>query len=509
MREYSLVKESWIGVLDANHKKTDVSLISLFEQAHNIQEVVDDNPLVVASVYRLLLVILYRALKLSGSDAWIELNESGQFPRLVVEYLASVENRFDLFSEDYPFFQTAGLTKKDKTNIKKLSPNFSTANNKTLFSHFSDDDNFFMEPSEAAKYLLVGQYFSLGGGISGGSNISPKHPNYTHAPLIGGVLTYLTGKNLFETLMLNLVPRDLSPEDKPQWENNELLGTGIYEPEGMLDYLTYKPRHVRLLPDQSGRVSHMYLTQGYSLPSDSDFRTTEPAFAYKTIDIKGKKEKKPIAVNHKRSFWRDSLSIYQRTDLSGGHQSDGRPSCFRWVAGLLAYDDITEHQIGCLVVGLENAKANPLSWVSERLPINVQLLLEGDAFKYFIEAIERSEQIASKIYIALRLYAENVLPPSPKQEDITKYVEKIDQRSNYWAVVGYEYAFLVKNISESPNQTLKSWTKVCLKEAAKNLEYALDNQLGRTTKELKAKCLAKQKLNYLLAKYKEKENNER
>lgn len=512
MASFNLLRQPWINVIDNEYAEKEVSLIELFEHVHELRSVTDSNPLVIASVYRLLLVILYRALQLPDDEEnWLSLYESGKFPENVAEYLHRFEDRLDLFSEQYPFFQTAGFTKDATTSVKKLSPDFATANNKTLFSHHSDDDNFAISPADTAKYLLVCQYFSLGGGISGSSNLAKKHPNYTHSPLIGGALTYLTGDNLFKTLMFNLKPlgaKDTSPEDLPVWENDDLKGTGVREPFGTIDYMTFKCRHVRFLPDECGNVSEMYITQGYSLPADSPYRETEPAFAYR---LNKKQEIKTVSVNFEKSFWRDSRSIYQRIKLESDKKTDKRPACFRWMTDLLSYGDIAQQQVGCFVIGLENDKrkaANPIHWLSEILPVNVQLLMEDESSDYFAQSIEKSEEISNRIYYALQTYAEYTLPDKPKKEEISKVVERIDSRANYWSEVGQSYPHLVREITQNDKNTYQEWLQSCIKAARRNLDDTLDNQLGRTTKELKAKSLAQHKLNVLLAPYNKELSNE-
>ncbi len=509
MNSFNLLSESWIKVINSENVEQDLSLIEIFEQAHDLRSVTDSNPLVVASIYRLLLVILYRSLQLSTDvEEWLDIYGSGRFPIEVTDYLKDHEDRFDLFSERWPFFQTADFKKDATTSIKKLSPDFATANNKTLFSHYSDGENFSLLPKDAAKYLLVCQYFSLGGGISGSSNLSKKHPNYTHAPLIGGALTYLTGDNLFKTLLFNLRPlesNDSSPNDCPVWENDELTGTGVREPMGALDYLTFKSRHVRFLPDEIGNVSEMYITQAYNLPAESLYREKEPAFAYR---LNSKQEIRAVPVSFDRSFWRDSKSIYQRIQLGTNEKKDRRPACFRWIADLIDYGDICQQQVGCIVVGLENAKANPLSWLIEILPVNVKLLLESESTDYFVWAMESSDKIASRIDYALRTYAEYTLPPNSKEEDIKKEVKRIDKRVNYWSEVAAGYPDLVNNITIDEEKTFRSWLSMCIDAAEKNLDYALNNQLGRTMKELKARSLAQQKLNALLAPFRKELTNE-
>jgi len=59
-------------VIDKAYTEKEVSLTELFEQAHELRSVTDSNPLVVASVYRLLLAILYRSLQLPDEvEKWL------------------------------------------------------------------------------------------------------------------------------------------------------------------------------------------------------------------------------------------------------------------------------------------------------------------------------------------------------------------------------------------------------------------------------------------------------
>ena len=503
LANFNLLEKSWINVIDNDYATKEVSLLELFEQAHELREVTDSNPLVIASVYRLLLVILYRALQIPDDvDPWLQIYETGRFPAAVAEYLHSVEDRFDLFSDDYPFFQTAGFTKDKTTSVKKLSPDFATANNKTLFSHHADDAEFAISSSDAAKYLLVCQYFSLGGGISGGSNLAKKHPNYTQSPLIGGTLVYLTGDSLFKTLLFNLKPlssNEIYEDDAPVWELENLLGVGERTPFGKLDYMTFKCRHIRLLPRTDGNVSDVYISQGYSLPADGSFKESEPAFAYR---LNQKQEIKSVPVDFEKSFWRDSQSIYQRIKLDNAQLLDRRPACFSWIANLLEYGDIAEQELSCFVVGLENAKANPLSWTGEYLPVNAKLLIESKSSDYFASSIRQAEEVARRIFYALQTYAEYTLPPNSKKEDIRKAAERIDNRANYWSTLSAAYPDLVRFITEAEEATYKNWLRTCIQAARDNLDITLNNQLGRTTKELKAKSLAQHKLNVLLAPFK-------
>lgn len=497
-------------MIDNEYAEKDVSLIELFEQAHKLRSVTDSNPLVVASVYRLLLVILYRALQLPDDvDEWLSLYESGKFPIAVTDYLYRFEGRFDLFSEEYPFLQSSGFQKKAMANVKKLSMELATANNKTLFSHNSDDDSCQFHPSQTARYLLMFYFFDFGGTGGGGHSFHEKATNYFQTPLIKGLICYLSGKSIFETLMLNLRPlsaKDTCESDRPIWELDALFGVGEREPEGMLEYLTYKNRHIRLLPNDGGFVSNVMIGQAYTLPKQSIYWEKEPTFAYR-LDNNG--DINPLDVDFERSFWRDSSSIYFRTTIDDvGAKRDLRPVCFRWVAELIDYKEVFQSNVYCMVFGIDNKKANPLAWMCELLPINVALLEESHVSDTFNRGMGISQKISSKIYWALYEYSSSLMPSTPGEDEkkrdkrLKKTVAEISRESNYWSELGLKYHDFLRNITKNEMDAYQVWLKACINAAKRNLDATLDNQLGRTTKELKAKSLAQHKLNILLAPFK-------
>lgn len=472
--EFDLLKEPFIPIQDKAGIVGHYSITEALQSAHNFVRVVHDKPLVIASVQRLLLAILYRSLGYLKKSQWRELYEKEAFDQAVFDYLASDKcvGRFDLFSKEHPFFQTARFT-KDKgvtTSVKKLSPEYATGNNKTLFSHMLDHQSFSLTPADAALHLLVCQYFSLGGGISGSSNLFGKHPNFTNAPLIGGAVAWVEEESLFQSLLLNLeMPKDkaqLDPEiDKPVWEQDEPEAPAERAVRGLSDYLTWRSRHILLLPEEDGSVARMYFSQG--LPNPTEWK--EPYFAYRK-SAEGKLL--PIRFNFERSFWRDSVSLLHLTEVENGEvqPEDRRSAGIRNIAKFS--DDLEGSRFTCQLIGLDNNKANPLNWYQQTMPVDVAYLLADpedenkiSVGKHLKQAIQLAERINYALSDAIKSFAKAMLPEGSQQKEINARTSAINAERYYWPKLDSEFEQLLYALLIDTDEATSIWRSHCRKVA--------------------------------------------
>ena len=111
MPTFNLIKEPWVPCIAMSGKPKEYSLLEMFNKAHELKCIESDNPLNTASLYRLSLAVLHRAIQGPKTPKeWHSLWESENFNTLKVdEYLEKWKVRFDLFSEQAPFYQTAGF----------------------------------------------------------------------------------------------------------------------------------------------------------------------------------------------------------------------------------------------------------------------------------------------------------------------------------------------------------------------------------------------------------------
>ncbi|HEX2952121.1 MAG TPA: type I-E CRISPR-associated protein Cse1/CasA, partial [Armatimonadota bacterium] len=280
---FNLIDEPWIPVIPRDGPPREVGVRDALVHAHEWREVFDNSPLVTVALHRLLLAILYRALPPRSQDAWDALwDELWQAARLpeapIVAYLEQWRDRFDLFSETHPFYQTAGLTiesANDGTSpVSRLAHELASGNNATLFDHRSDASGHAMSAASAARLLIAAQTFSMGGGNSGKAILAGKHfnrSNAQHGLLVNGLCAWIAGNTFRETLLLNLVPDDFAPDDIPPWEastatpEHMILAADSATARGRIDLLTWQARLIRLIGEHHGQetvVHRVYITQG-------------------------------------------------------------------------------------------------------------------------------------------------------------------------------------------------------------------------------------------------------
>lgn len=269
MSRFNLLEEPWILVMtDDRGSSEEVSLIQLFENAHRYKQLAGETQMQNFAILRLLLAVLHAVFsrfdargkpypylvineRLSQTrrldeddleehadnlmDTWEALWGRKAFPEIVVEYLERWKDRFYLFDDKHPFYQVTReeLLKRpikagrgsNPTQIrpKTLNRTISESGNKiALFSpryeaHANKDR---MNEAELARWLVLYQ-----GVVGTGDKAGYEEFKGTNSKGwiydIGGVA--LRGRNLYETLLLNLVL--VHPEEeyrasiqRPCWE---------------------------------------------------------------------------------------------------------------------------------------------------------------------------------------------------------------------------------------------------------------------------------------------------
>ena len=97
--------------------------------ASELAETRISSPLVTIAIHRLLLAILHRVYKgpKNASDR-ATLHRTGAFDAdRIQKYLMLWKERFDLFHEKFPFYQTASFKTKESSGINRLAQELSAA----------------------------------------------------------------------------------------------------------------------------------------------------------------------------------------------------------------------------------------------------------------------------------------------------------------------------------------------------------------------------------------------
>ena len=249
----------------------------------------------------------------------------------MIEYLERWRDRFYLFGGRFPFMQVADLrTAKDAVSgLEKLIAD--VPNGEQFFTTRHGRALACIPPSEAARWLVHAQAYDPSGIRSGavGDSQVKGGKGYPIGPSWCGHLglVWLKGKDLDETLVLNLVPADAAQlrgvESSTEWgacswEDSEAESAvrgdySLLDPSGtprdisIPRLLTWHSRRVRLVGNREG-VTGVVLAQGDKLAPQQMHRY-EPQSLWRYSTPQSKKFKQDVYMPRKyeagRALWRN------------------------------------------------------------------------------------------------------------------------------------------------------------------------------------------------------------
>jgi CRISPR system Cascade subunit CasA len=286
-RHFLLTNDPWVTVVRRGEVEA-VSLRTLLREAHDIRDLDWSSPLEAAALMGLLVTIVGDIGEVSMLETRLSVWRQGSFDTgLVDRYLDEHAGAFDLFSESQPFYQTAGLEalSGEPKPISVLRLEAATGNNVPLFSTSTEASGPSLTPAEAARRLLVCLAFDTAA-IKTGAQGDPqakagKTTGNPTGPLGQLGLTYLIGRNLFETLVLNQPVVMSNGTDLPAWRREPPSPAWSVRPTtGPLDLGSWQSRRVRLVTDVDAdgevRVTKALVCAGDRLaatPIEMEWRT--------------------------------------------------------------------------------------------------------------------------------------------------------------------------------------------------------------------------------------------
>ncbi|MDY4199669.1 MAG: type I-E CRISPR-associated protein Cse1/CasA [Candidatus Fimadaptatus sp.] len=268
-KEFNLIDENWILVMDSDCTVHSVSLKDALLNAHKYVDFAGEMPTVNVSIMRTMLAVLQTVFeRMDGTgqrvtledvdeavERWGEIWRLKHFPEEpICSYLDEWHERFYLFHPERPFLQFMEAKAATEYEAKTLNGAVSESNNKRrLFSQRFGESKDRLTYSEAARWLItVNAYDS-----SSLKNAKDVESGGKESVGVGwlakiGVVA-ARGSNLFETLMLNLVLSDESESwaaNKPLWENdkpNADQRRKVAQPDNQAELLTFPSRKLLLV----------------------------------------------------------------------------------------------------------------------------------------------------------------------------------------------------------------------------------------------------------------------
>ncbi len=498
---FNLWTENWLTLEKPNGELVDVSIHEALLHADRYAAIYDISPLVVVGIQRLLTAILQDALDPQENADLEQLWQEGCFPAGKIEQFGrQYADRFDLFSPDKPFMQSADLplfpqTKDEIKQSKPIATIFPETPSGTEIAHYRHgvEDDVVLSPANAAiGLLLIPPFMSSGGG--GGEFM----PSINGAPppiyIIPG------GKTLFESLCASLVSGthlndQLVQGDLAWWKRDVPIVVERSKKKskemsfskhkqlstvGYLRGLTFPSRKVRLHPEKmnaicsrSGKISEwcvrtMTFRMGESLLNEGGNWWRDPFVAYRLPDKDGKKPR-TIKASLDKATWREFTCLFlQKGDNT---QQAYRPRFIDQLSDLSIGEEMSVYPFRCIAL-VAKADAKKFDWFDFGFDVPPLLLQDMQGANWTNDAISQAEECAKTIS---SVFSREFSRATKNSERLKRVKERMI--SDYWSVLGGKFRQFVLDLGnrEQQEQTRKKWKNTALHEAIRIFDSAAES----------------------------------
>lgn len=447
MSRFNLLEENWIRVLEEGEMK-EVSLITLFENAEKYRCLAGEMATQDFAMLRFLLAVLhtvfsrvnadgeaYEFLEIDEKfrqqeavseddeeeyndalmDTWKNLWQRGKFPSVVRKYLETWKDHFYLLDEKYPFYQVTkeeidSRLKKNKNPGsvagKKLNRTISESDHKVaLFSPKGEEYKSKMSESEFSRWLIMLQgYF----GISDKVKFDEEYKasiGWQYG--LGGI--FVTGQNLFETLMFNfkIIVSSVGekvPIQNPCWENSgkENINKSFSGLEDNLAGLYTNWSRAILVNSKDIDFSEDLTIKVVKLPLlDPTMIQIEPMTLWKYVK-EGENKNHFIPKKHEQgqALWKSFGIITIPSGIEGEHKE---PGVIEWLERIQIYNDNKFIRINAVALQYDSDPKSrmPINEMIDDLALHEIVLFEKGKEGWVMrikELVEDTKEVVGFIY---------------------------------------------------------------------------------------------------------------
>lgn len=488
---FNLIDQPWIPVVWKPGAKgfagragprdlpSEVGLNDTLTYAHEIAEVADQSPLVTAALHRLLIALVHSIFRgPENRREWMQMWRAGSLNSVRIDaYFYEWRDRFWLFHPERPFLQWPGNDLGVPVTSTLLNMAVASTGDATLFDHTLDARKPGFEPAEAGRQLIAFLTFKTGGFVEGVGG-DRAQASAQAAPWADGAAFIAYGKDLFETLMLNLSIAGgrremLSALGSPEWElprpsprTPPKQSAYAAVPTSYLEFLTAPCRHMRLCePDPQGVVSHIRINLGVVFKADGPY---DPAKAYRMDKKQGWR---PIGLRADRALWRDSAALLRLTSR------EEIPVCsLVQAASMRERDYLPERFVfGLRAFGTVGSQAKIDLWRAESLPIRLSVLGNPKARILIEDCLTLAEEVGKKLRHSLWALVTRLVAKSKDEVDRKALVEHLDVTAPFWAALETPFKLEVMGVSDSADgeKVRLGWAEVCMRQARRALQGTL------------------------------------
>lgn len=458
MSEFNLIDESWIPVRFLNGTCGELGIKDTLLRAQEIAAIEYTSPLVVASLHRFLLAVLYRALQgPTDIDQAKAFFKSGLPAKPISDYLEKWRPRFWLFDDKYPFYQIPSFVPKEWRAWSVLAAEHNADNAKVLFDHLDVTSPGNIPPSFCARWLLAVQTFPL----SQKSELS----YCKNAPSATAAMIFPQGNNLMDTLLFGLVPENkvVLEGDCPVWEAEpekiEMLKKGpVCKISGFCNLYTWRARTI-LLKCHNSMVESVAFASGLSSDDDS---FNDPFVGYIMDEKKGRL---PVRFRE-RGLWRSFDSL-----LPAREDKKTIPPAVIENAVALGRSFPNRFPVSVLLLGQASDKAKIEFWRMEQFALPAALVGDRYVRAEIHQILEDAEKTYNALWGACDLFARNCLAKGERKTDktdISDFVKQTPAISQYWSVLESRFHEILADYSveREPDDIRLKWLE-CVRDALK------------------------------------------
>lgn len=370
-------------------REEKLGLIDLLTDAHCIAELKANSCTGKVALLRLCIAFLSDVYRLETTDNRADLLEKGCFDRrLLLEYVENCEQDgacFLLDDEKKPFMQAKydeELDAKAEKPVAKIMFDRPGGNNHIHLDHRHEGDH--VSDTALAFEAMLETYLFCPAGLSGASNVNNTPPVYA----------FLHGKNMFETLVLNMVskkeigtiPYGLG---ETAWERNERIvpGTKVVQ-MSLLKALTWQPRRLTLCWDEDGTIRRLYLQNGLNFQGNGLW--FDPHVIYRRTKDGALASVKPELG---RELWRDAGMLVR------GSRDTYSTIPLQNIENV--WDRIPDY-LDVEMIGLITNQESVLGRIDERLELPVSLFEDSEKASEFQDALEFCESMYRELDKAVK-----------------------------------------------------------------------------------------------------------
>lgn len=493
--------------------------------AHQFRAIYDLSPLVVVGIHRLLTAILQDALDPQNEDELHDLWQSGEFPADAIRRFGErFADRFDLFSPDRPFMQSADLpmapVKGD--NVKSVASLFAEVPSGTEVIHYVhsvDMDQVYSPAAVAAGIISIPAFAS-----SGGQGIKPSINGVPPIYVLPG------GGTLFESLCASLLipmfrpPMASRKRDNCWWKRDELVVQRSSEVTevGYLYSLTFPARRIRLHPikvdahcTRTGEftewgVRTMIFEMGESRPKDAPF-WQDPFVAYrlpadrkpsrrtKTASTANKKDQPvPIRPQLGKASWREFGSLFLTQEDTARRTE--RPLVIQQMAELNLAGNRRAFPFRCVGI-LTDGKAKNFEWLDFGFDVPPSLLNDPKGATLADKAIVFADNCGS---IISSVFSRQFGGNSRKSERHRTTKERM--LADYWSTLGLYFRSFILELGDQGHQAdaYSTWISIVVNTAKAMFAQAAES-IGDDAANLRKRVEGAQHCSFQLNKQRSKE----